>query len=56
MNIPGTADTSNDDDFSWEDDEEELSSASDGKPVMVKNKPSIASVWMIIFIQALNKY
>ena len=44
MNIPGTADTSNDDDFSWEDDEEELSSASDGKPVMVKNKPSIASV------------
>ena len=40
----GTTETSNDDDFSWEDEEEELSSTSDGKPVIVKNKPSIASV------------
>ena len=43
-NITGTTDTSTDDDFSWEDDEEENSAASDGKPVIVKNKPSIASV------------
>jgi len=42
--IQSTTDTSNDDDFSWEDDEEELSAASDGKPVIVKNKPSIASL------------
>ena len=46
----GTTETSNDDDFSWEDEEEELSSTSDGKPVIVKNKPSIASVWMIVII------
>jgi hypothetical protein len=44
INKLGTTDTSNDDDFSWEDDEEELSAASDGKPIIVKNKPSIASV------------
>ena len=41
-NILGTTD--NDDDFSWEDDEEELSVAADGKPVIVKTKSSIASV------------
>lgn len=44
INMLGTTDTSNDDDFSWEDDEEELSTASDGKPVIVKTKASIASV------------
>ena len=48
MSVLGTTDTSNDDDFSWEDDEEEPSAAADGKPVIVKTKPSIASVWMII--------
>jgi hypothetical protein len=36
--------TDNDDDFSWEDDEEELSATADGKPVIVKTKSSIASV------------
>jgi hypothetical protein len=54
INILGTTD--NDDDFSWEDDEEELSATADGKPVIVKTKSSIASVWMIVFIQALHKY
>ena len=42
INVLGTTD--NDDDFSWEDDEEELSATADGKPITVKTKSSIASV------------
>ena len=44
INILGTTDTSDDDDFRWEDDDEEVSVASDGKPVTVKTKSSLASV------------